>query len=404
MKHSNLFLNYSIISNGALKIMVFLLSIAFIFSSCQVQKSGCQEENKDVFQVTIAQASSEFPRNSESDMIVLKGGKLLLAWTEFYGITDDDDASARIVARTSEDNGRTWGKKYTLLEHERGLNVMQVNFLRLNNGDIALFYLNKHEEVPAYWNESKPKAGDCRLMMSVSKDEGKTFTFVNEITQKGRYVESANGRSIMLKSGRILIECDEYFGNAFCVFSDDDGKTWHEGKPVRPGKGRCHEPAAIQLKNGDLLMFLRTSLGGQYQTISGDQGETWSEPTLSAFRGSAAPISIERIPGTGDLLAIWNNDTATMANGYSAGGVNQKQSKKRSRNPLTSAISKDEGKTWGNFRNIEDALDDAFAYPALTWIGNRALITYISYNGGISLHLKSMMLDWFYQDDSGMGK
>lgn len=36
------------------------------------------------------------------------------------------------------------------------------------------------------------------------------------------------------------------------------------------------------------------------------------------------------------------------------------------RNPLTAAISKNEGETWENFRNIEDAPDDLWAYPAVT--------------------------------------
>ena len=376
--------------------------VIVIFSLVFVALSGCREEKKDVFQFIVAQANSEFPRNSESDIISLKDGKLLLGWTEFYGNSSSDDGSARIVGRVSEDGGRTWGNKYTLVENEGGLNVMQVNFLRLKNGDIALFHLKKYEEVAdSNWNKSTSKTGDCRLVMRVSKDEGKTFTFVKEITHKNRYIECTNGRAIMLQSGRILIPCDDYFGNSLCIFSDDQGETWHEGKPVKPLDGGCWEPIAIQLKNGDLLMFLRTELGGQYQTISKDEGETWSEPTPSALRGSSAPMSLKRIPETGDLLAIWNHDVATMSSGYRDGS----QTKKRSRNPLTSAISKDEGKTWGNFRNIEDAPgDDAWAYPALTWVGNRALITYFSYKGGLSLHLKSMMSDWFYQHDSDLNQ
>lgn len=362
--------------------------------------SGCNEEKKDVFTQVIAQANADFPRNSESDIIVLKDGKLLLGWTEFYGKSSDDDGSARIVGRISEDGGRTWGDKYTLVEHDEGRNVMEVSFLRLKNGDIALFHFKKYEEVAADWNKSTSKTGDCRLVMRVSSDEGKTFRLVKEITQKDRYLESANGRCIRLKSGRILIECDDYFGNALCIFSDDEGATWQEGDPVKPANGGCWEPAAIQLKNGDLLMFLRTDLGGQYQTISKDEGKTWSTPTASALKGSPAPISLERIPQTGDLLAIWNHDVATMSNGYRDGV----QSQMRSRNPLTAAISKDEGKTWENFRNIEDSPKDAWAYPALSWINDRALITYFSYEGGLSLHLKSVVSDWFYQSDPATGQ
>ena len=60
-------------------------------------------------------------------------------------------------------------------------------------------------------------------------------------------------------------------------------------------------------------------------------------------------------------------------------------------------FSDDDGKTWENFRNIEDVSDDAWAYPAITWVGNRALITYFNYKGGLSLKLKSLPSEWFYQ-------
>jgi sialidase-1 len=130
-----------------------------------------------------------------------------------------------------------------------------------------------------------------------------------------------------------------------------------------------------------VLMFLRTSLGGQYQTISEDGGETWGTATLSGLRGTAAPISIERIPGTGDLLAVLNKDIGSS----------------RARNPLTAAISRDDGKTWEHFRNVADAAGDAFAYPSVTIVGDRALVTYFNYQGGISLFLQGIPVKWFYE-------
>jgi hypothetical protein len=68
-----------------------------------------------------------------------------------------------------------------------------------------------------------------------------------------------------------------------------------------------------------------------------------------------------------------------------------------SRNPLTAAISRDEGETWGSFRNLEDAPGDAWAYPAVTWVENRAYITYFNYRGGHSLFLRVLPAGWFYE-------
>ena len=106
-----------------------------------------------------------------------------------------------------------------------------------------------------------------------------------------------------------------------------------------------------------------------------------AEPELTALKGTAAPVSISRIPGTGDLLAIWNHNPGASK-----------------RNPLTAAISKDEGESWQQFRNLEDAANDAWAYPAVTWVEDRALITYFNYSGGLSLQLRILPASWFYEE------
>lgn len=67
------------------------------------------------------------------------------------------------------------------------------------------------------------------------------------------------------------------------------------------------------------------------------------------------------------------------------------------RNPLVAGVSQDEGKTWTHIRTIEAAKDDAWAYPAVTWIGSNAYLTYFNYKGGISLQLKILPADWFYE-------
>lgn len=335
---------------------------------------AAQVGKDDVFRLTIAAATARNPRNSESDIIELRDGRLLLGWTEFYAGNGADDGAARIVGRISADGGRSWGDKYTLVENDGKCNVMEVNFLRLNSGGLALFHLQKNVEVGGN------QTADCRVMLRTSQDEGRTFGPARQLTGENRYVETASGRSLRLKTGRILVECDAQ-ETSFCLISDDDGATWREGKHVKPSGGGCWEPAAVQRRDGRVLMFLRTGLRGQYQTISEDGGMTWGMATLTALRGTAAPISIERIPHTGDLLAVWNNDLGSP----------------RARNPLTAAISRDDGKTWEHFRNVADTTGDAFAYPSVTFIGDRALLTYFNYRGGISLLLQGIPVKWFYE-------
>ncbi len=339
-----------------------------------IAEVSAQVDTNDVFRLVVAPATAENPRNSESDIIELRNGRLLLGWTEFYASDGADDGAARIVGRISDDGGRTWGDKYTLVENDGKCNVMEVNFLRLKSGAIALFHLQKNVEVGG------KETPDCSVMFRTSLDEGRTFGLAKQLTGEKRYIETASGRALRLKTGRILVECDD-METAFCLISDDDGATWREGNHVKPTSGRCWEPAAVERSDGRVLMFLRTRLGGQYQAMSEDGGETWGEATLTALRGTAAPISIEHIPKTGDLLAVWNNDIGSS----------------RARRPLTSAVSHDDGKTWEHFRNVADAAGDAFAYPSVTFVDDRALLTYFNYQGGISLFLQDIPVTWFYE-------
>ncbi|MBX7255505.1 MAG: glycoside hydrolase [Candidatus Hydrogenedentes bacterium] len=318
--------------------------------------------------VVVAPAQGQTPRNSEAAIIALKDGSLLLGWTEFYDGRGEDHGPARISGLISKDGGVTWGDKYTLIENDGGCNVMEVNFLRLSDSEIALFYCQKNTE-----------SSDCRIMLRTTLDEGKTWGEAKQLSPAGKYTGLTNGRSLRLKSGRILIEAWEG-GTSYCCLSDDNGKTWRDGARVKPEKGECWEPVCIELKDGRVMMLLRTQLGGQYKTISSDGGETWSVPVATPLEGTAAPAMLSRVPTTGDILVIWNHNPG-------AG----------SRNPLTAAVSKDEGETWVQFKNVEDAADDAWAYPAITWVGDTALVTYFNYKGGLSLLLKRIPAVWFYE-------
>ena len=319
------------------------------------------------FKSVVAPVGPKNPRNSEAAIIQLKNGSLLLGWTEFYAGSGADHGPARISGRISTDGGRTWAEKYALVENDGGCNVMEVNFLRLKTGDIALFHCQKNTE-----------STDCRVMMRVSSDEGRTWGPAKQLSPDAKYTGLTNGRSIRLGAGRILLEAWEN-GDSYCYLSDDEGETWRESQRVRPADG-CWEPACVELKDGRVMMLMRTGMGGQYKSLSTDGGQTWSEPVPTPLKGTAAPVSISRVPTTRDLLAIWNHNP----------GANK-------RNPLTAAISKDEGETWTYVRNIEDDSGDAWAYPAVTWLEDRALLTYFNYTGGLSLILRALPATWFYE-------
>ena len=328
-------------------------------------------EKHEPFHLTVVPVGNQNPRNSEAAIVALKDHTLLLAWTEFYAGNGADHGPARISAKRSSDGGRNWGEKRTLVENDGGCNVMEVNFVRLKNGDLALFYCQKNSE-----------DADCRVMMRTSNDEGIRGARPKQLSLDAHYTGLTNGRGIRLTEGRILLEAWEG-GYSFCYLSDDEGATWRESQRVKPADG-CWEPACVELKDGRVLMLMRTGMGGQYKSVSQDGGANWTEPALTTLTGTAAPVSISRIPSTRDLLAIWNNNLGKDRPGNVG------------RTPLTAAISKDEGETWEGLRNIEERPGDAWAYPAVTWVDDHALVTYFNYSGGHSLQLQILPTPWFY--------
>ena len=127
-----------------------------------------------------------------------------------------------------------------------------------------------------------------------------------------------------------------------------------------PGRG-CHEPTVVELQDGRLLCFLRNSNARIYQSHSDDGGVHGTEPQPTELPAPESPALLKRIPSTGDLLLIWNN-VASKSNWP--------------RTPLSAAVSKDEGRTWTNFRDIDNRADHDAAYPSVTFIGDEALVAY----------------------------
>ena len=330
------------------------------------------------------------PRNSEGSFVTLTDGRILFAYSRYYGEGGGYDGDrARICGRFSADGGRTWsGTDAVLVENEGKHNVMSVSLLRLQDGRIALAYLRKNS----------PE--DCRLMLRTSSDEGKTWSDATLCIPPPGYFVVNNDRMIQLQSGRLVVPAGlhraksatgEHLDSAIdsrsiimFFLSDDAGKTWREAKdwwalPVRSTTG-LQEPGVIELPDGRLYAYSRTDQGCQYELFSEDGGETWTPPRPSPFRGPAAPLSIKRIPGTDALLAVWNDYSGRMAPVREAD--NNFRSKSWGRTPLVSAISRDGGKTWEQHTLLEADPERGFCYIAIHFAGDAVLLAYCCGGGG----------------------
>lgn len=148
------------------------------------------------------------------------------------------------------------------------------------------------------------------------------------------------------------------------------------------------EPEVVELLDGRVLMVVRNQLGTISAAWSEDGGDTWSQPgELPDIQAPEAPATLRRIPATGDLLLVWNN---TDTPGIGHGGR---------RTPLAAAISRDDGRTWQNFRNLESRQDEQYAYTSLTFVRDRAVLSYYVADGKTGFHssrFRSVPVAWFY--------
>ena len=368
-----------------------LLFVIVVFSSALAQT----QDNQLVLKID---PSDEFPRNSEGSFVTLKDGTILYAYTQFYGGAGDH-SKARIVTIKSEDKGKTWSSTpKTLVENIGGYNVMSVSFLRLKSGEIALFYLVKNG------------LHDCKPYIQLSSDEGKTWSQSRLMVTPVGYFVMNNDRVIQLKNGRLVApvafhrpiyrdgeKSADWRGITFWYLSDDEGQTWYESNlwwalPEPETGAGLQEPGVAELSNGTIFSWARTNTGVQYGFHSTDEGLTFSPPYRTSLISPCSPASIKRIPGSSDLLAVYNDHSGRFPFA------------EYRRNPLVTAVSKDGGVTWPIRKMIESDLDGHYCYTAIHFTGDYVLLAYcagfLSQKDmyGLNPHrIRRIKIDWLYK-------
>ena len=138
-------------------------------------------------------------------------------------------------------------------------------------------------------------------------------------------------------------------GVCFVYYSDDEGETWQRNANDEMmitldysagGHWSCTEPTVVEYSPKHLLMLYRTSLGRLFQSWSSDDGTNWTLPRPSQLAAAQSAAFLRRIPGTNDLLVLWNQ----------ASGDEIERGLQRHR--LSSAISQDGGATWKFHKNV----------------------------------------------------
>lgn len=323
------------------------------------------------------------PRNSEGAFLTLPDKSIIFVYSRFKGSSAEDFAAADICMLRSTDNGKSFGEEKIILtcDEEDGVNIMSLSLLRMENGDIGLFYL------------VRTTYSLMRMFLRRSPDGGRTWgERVLCTPQEGFFVVN-NDRVTRLESGRIIIPAaihrkgwkfspedkEGYFdsrADSIFFYSDDDGRSWltSDGKCCMPYTSCCRsglqEPGVIELSAGILWAWARTDLGRQYEMFSLDNGNTWTAPQPSAFTSPNSPLCMKRAEN-GTIYAVWNpipnyNGREEASEDIWTGG----------RSPYVIAVSKDNAKSFTEPVIFEEDEFSGFCYCAIHFVDNAVLLAY----------------------------
>lgn len=294
--------------------------------------------------VTIEAATAETPRSDTASVVEMVDGHLMVVYHKYEAGKDAgrDHGLCRIWSKTSLDGGRTWTGARMLVDVADGdMNVQAPGLLRTKSGTLLLNCLRAHKS-----------GGSSTMCLFTSTDDGKTFTEGDPLwrASTGQLLQGGASSLLELESGRLLLPFHGGSGNqwrqknsAWCLWSDDRGKTWRKSSTIDLPKRGAMEASVAELADGELLMSLRTQLGGPFLSRSADGGMTWSEPVFSGLEGGESCTCLRRIPDTKDLVLFWNHSKYEERHHHFG-----------ERTPLTAAVSSDKGESWRIVGNLAD--------------------------------------------------
>lgn len=335
--------------------------------------------------VVLCPASFEKPRMSEASILPFADGRLFLAYTEYYGGDWEDGGPAHIMGRWSPDGGETWSEPFVVQENIGRLNCMEASLVALPSGRVLLSFLRKDRESVVDENRKRTEEGLLHIMVKHSDDGCATWSEPIDVSRGEGYWCGTNDRLLRLSSGRLLIPAARGFAHAW--LSDDDGASWRLCRgPLPPDD--VAEPVVAELADGSLRMFLRTRTGNIFVARSHDGGENWGELDKWGPAGAAAPCIVRRVPGSEDLLMVWDNHPI--------------------RTNFTAAVSRDGGRIWENYRILEEQrtwpLLLSHAYPSLAFSDGNAHLTYWETHWAgrekrlFHLVYRRLPISWFYEE------
>ena len=355
-------------------------------------------------QVAFLSTDAKNSRNGEGSFIRLLDGRIMYAYTEYYGGSWKDHATARISAIYSSDEGETWTAPSVLIEKDdTQQNIMSVSLVRLSDGKLGILYLAKFDLGNAH--------SCCMPYFRYSDNDGKTFGECIPLVEESGYYIINNDRICVTKGGRLLVPC-AHSGKSInteisileaatirIFYSDDNGRSWGTLPGTlyfkySDGIG-LQEPGILELDDGTLWVYCRTPYGYQYQAFSHDGGNTFS---------AIAPNFYFTSPDSPMLVKQLSRGTVAVFNpyGYNCTYERYEDWGAPRRTPYVCAVTSGDGSAFDSTGKssvrheykkftkccyyIEDDVNESYCYPAIIETKDGFLVAYYHSDGtGICL-------------------
>jgi sialidase-1 len=277
--------------------------------------------------------------------LLVTGKGTLLAFCEGRKNGSGDAGKIDLLLRRSRDGGKTWGATQVVWEDGDNTCGNPCPVLDRSTGTVWLLLTHNRGEDAESSIEKGIGKGTRTVWVCKSADDGETWSKPVEITRDVKrddwtWYATGPGVGIQLKSGRLLVPCDNKIAKtrdfqSHVIYSDDHGATWKLGGVVGPA---CNECQAVELSDGSVMLNMRSYLGNNRRQVarSKDGGESFARPAVDdALIEPVCQASLIRYPGDkGGLLFC--NPASTK------------------REKMTVRLSNDDGKTWPTARRLYD--------------------------------------------------
>jgi len=297
-------------------------------------------------------------------LIVTPNGTLL-AFCEGRKRGTSDTGNIDLVLKRSFDSGKTWQAMQLVWDDGNNTCGNPCPVVDRDTGTLWLLLthnLGVDREAQIVDGTSQ---GTRTVWVSKSTDDGASWSKPIEITKEVKRADwtwyaTGPGIGIQLKSGRLLIPCDNKVAGtqarqSHIIYSDDHGSTWKLGGVVGPN---CNESQAVELADGSLMLNMRSYQANNRRliSISRDGGLSWSSPVEDTILiEPVCQASILRYD-FGDAakppILLFSNPASTK------------------REKMTVRLSYDQGKTWPVAQQLYGGLS---AYSCLTTLRDQSI-------------------------------